>query len=207
MSFEVEIREHRPSELRTLVAVAARAFWDDPLFNFFAPDFYTQHRSLGGFFHAGIGDASRHGRVWVAERDGMPIAVAAWLPPGVLTPKNGRRAWYQTRHALPTIARSPQRRSALALMNELPKHHIRERHWYLAVLATDPKFQGRGIGTRLLAPVLAECDRSGLPAYLETQKEENLPYYGRFGFEVAEVVRVRNSPAVWTMQRTPQLPD
>jgi GNAT superfamily N-acetyltransferase len=206
MSFEISVREHRAAELRTLVAVASRAFWDDPLFNFFAPDLLTQHRTLSGFFHAGIGDASHHGRVWVAERAGMPIGVAAWLPPGVHVPKNGRRAWYQTRHALPTIIRSPERRTALALMNDLPRHHIREPHWYLGVLATDPRFQGRGVGTQLLAPVLAECDRESLPAYLETQKEENLPYYARFGFDIAKVVQVRNSPPVWTMLRPAPTP-
>lgn len=200
----VEIAEHDRRDLPTLVAVATRAFWDDPLFNFFAPDLLVQHRAMPGFFMAGIGDCSAHGRVWTAKVDGTIAGVAAWLPPGVHVPTKGRRALVQTRHAAPTILRSSNRRAAMALMNEMPKHHLRDPHWYLEVLATDPKYQGRGVGKALLEPVLAVCDAEGLPAYLETQKESNLAYYARFRFEVTEILRVRDAPPIWTMTRQPE---
>jgi GNAT superfamily N-acetyltransferase len=65
-------------------------------------------------------------------------------------------------------------------------------------------FRRQGAGTALLAPVLERCDESGVPAYLETQKEENVPWYHRFGFAVLEELRVRGAPPMWTMQRDPR---
>jgi GNAT superfamily N-acetyltransferase len=199
----IEVRLHDATELRTLVAIAGRAFWDDPLFNVFVPDMLTQHRHLSGFFSAAIDDAAAHGKVYSASIGSKLVGVAAWLPPGVTLPTNGRRAAAQARRALPAIARSPKRAVAYRLMNELPKHHLHAPHWYLAVLATDPSWQGRGVGTALLEPVLRECDEQGFPAYLETQKESNLAYYNRYRFNVTTVINVVGAPPVWTMTRPP----
>jgi GNAT superfamily N-acetyltransferase len=69
------------------------------------------------------------------------------------------------------------------------------------VLGTDPRYQGKGIGSALLAPVLEQCDAEGLPAYLESTKERNVPFYARHGFEVTESFRVGGGPTVWGMWR------
>jgi hypothetical protein len=54
----------------------------------------------------------------------------------------------------------------------------------------------------LQAPVLETADREGLDCYLETQKAENLAYYGRFGYEVVEELHpVQGGPPMWTMRR------
>ena len=80
-------------------------------------------------------------------------------------------------------------------------HRIGEPHWYLAVLGCDPGWQGRGVGASLLAPVLERIDRSGESAYLETQKEDNVPWYRRHGFEVVEEIRARGCPTMWAMHK------
>ncbi len=203
MAFDIEVREHRREELRTLIAVAARAFWDDPLFNFFVPDLLNQHRQGSGYFSAMINDCAAHGVVWGAYVDGKPVGVAALLPPGVPIPHGGVREAKQLTRVAPPIIRSAKRMTAIKLFTELPKHHPTEEHWLLSILAADPRMQGRGVGTRLLELFLKRCDSEGLPMYLETQKEANLAYYGRFGFVVREVVQVANSPRVWTMMRSP----
>jgi GNAT superfamily N-acetyltransferase len=204
MPGELVIRRHTVEEVRTLIAVATRAFWDDPMFNFFQPDLLRQHRSLSGFFAAGITDCAAHGEVLTATLDGTVAGISAWLPPGVHVATKGLRALKQARLALPTLLSSPRRRQAYALMNEMPKHHLQDPHWYLAVLATDPLFQGRGVGRALIEPTLARCDDEGVPSYLETQKESNLPYYHRFGYEVAEVLNINGCPPLWTMIRQPR---
>lgn len=200
MGIDIEVRPHRTDELRTLVAVASRAFWDDPLFNYFQPDFLEQHRSVG-FFQAGIEDSARHGEVHVAVSGAMPVGIAAWLPPGVPIATSGLRALAQGRRAARVLLRSPNRRDAVKLLNEMPRHHLHDEHWYLQLLAADPRMQGKGVGTALLTPVLDRADTEGMPVYLETQKESNLAYYRRFGFELTSTITVGSAPPVWTMTR------
>jgi GNAT superfamily N-acetyltransferase len=96
------------------------------------------------------------------------------------------------------------RRRAAALLQEVERRHPSETHWYLALLATDPGVQGRGIGTALLQPVLARCDTAGIPAYTETQKEENVSWYHRAGFNVIDEVRLPDMPPIWRIWRDPR---
>ncbi len=103
---------------------------------------------------------------------------------------------------LPTFATSLPR--ALRTLSAVERAHPTEAHWYLAVLGTDPSKQGRGIGSALLAPVLEECDTEGIPAYLESSKESNLPFYGRHGFEVTEEIQIPGGPTIWGMWRDPR---
>lgn len=66
----------------------------------------------------------------------------------------------------------------------------------------DPSLHGRGIGTALVEHGLARVDAEGGPCYLETSKERNVPYWKRFGFEVAFQDSVgKDSVAYWGMIR------
>jgi predicted N-acetyltransferase YhbS len=96
-------------------------------------------------------------------------------------------------------------RTPLALFGlaKIEQLHPPEPHMYLAVLGTDPGRQGEGIGGRLMAPVLEECDRDGVAAYLESSKERNLAYYSRFGFRVTSELDLPRGPRVWGMWRDP----
>ena len=65
--------------------------------------------------------------------------------------------------------------------------------------------QGRGAGTQLMQPVLQKCDKEGIPAYLESSKERNVPLYERNGFKVTkEMVVPAGGPKIWLMWRDPQ---
>ena len=39
----------------------------------------------------------------------------------------------------------------------------------------------------MISPILERCDHDGLPAYLESSKEKNIPFYRRHGFEVLDL--------------------
>ena len=87
-------------------------------------------------------------------------------------------------------------------LGKLEAIHPTEEHWYLEVVGVDPSQRGRGIGTTVIAPMLERCDAEGLPAYLESSNEANLPLYARFGFEVVDEVHPGNGcPPVWPMWR------
>jgi hypothetical protein len=52
---------------------------------------------------------------------------------------------------------------------------------------------------------LARCDAEYCPAYLESTKLENVPYYERFGFTVTrEIVLPDGGPTMWAMWRAPR---
>lgn len=201
---DVDVGQVDTTELDTPIAVATRAFWDDPMFNYFRPNLLAQHQDLPRLFGATLRDCGRHGEVWRATIGPAVAGVAAWLPPGVLPPANGTRALRQGLRVLPSVIRANQRRTLIKLLNEMTARHPHEEHWYLAVLATDPLFRGRGVGSSLVEPVLERADDVGVPTYLETQNESNLAYYRRFGFDVVDQFSVDGCPPVWTMQREPR---
>jgi predicted N-acetyltransferase YhbS len=66
-----------------------------------------------------------------------------------------------------------------------------------------PAAQGRGLGTRLIAPGLARADAERLPCYLTTGRAENLRFYQRFGFQVVadKLAVVPGGPTSWGMRR------
>ncbi len=47
------------------------------------------------------------------------------------------------------------------------------------------------MGGALIRQITDRCDRIGLPCYLESSKDVNVPYYQRFGFEVTGETRPR----------------
>ena len=89
-------------------------------------------------------------------------------------------------------------------LSVIPAAHPTERHWYLAAIGTRPAFQGQGSGPRVLQPVLDRCDAEGIPAYLESSNERNVPFYERFGFVATGLIQVPAGPALTPMWREPR---
>jgi GNAT superfamily N-acetyltransferase len=63
--------------------------------------------------------------------------------------------------------------------------------------------QGAGLGGALRAPILARCDRDGVPAYLEATSDRNRALYERHGFRVRGAIPLPDGPRVWAMWRDP----
>jgi GNAT superfamily N-acetyltransferase len=94
---------------------------------------------------------------------------------------------------------------AISSLAAVEKKHPKEPHYYLLAIGVEPGLQGRGIGSQLLAPMLERCDREGMPSYLESSKEQNVPLYQRHGYRVVEEMRLgSDGPLVWRMWRDPQ---
>lgn len=87
----------------------------------------------------------------------------------------------------------------------MKENHPEEPHWYLGVLGSDPTFRGAGYGRALMDSRLAHCDAEAAPAYLESSKPDNIPYYERFGFVVTgELALPDGGPTLWQMWRAPR---
>jgi GNAT superfamily N-acetyltransferase len=182
-----------------------RAFDDSPIMRFLFPDDWVRRRGMRQFFRAVALDALPFAEVW-SVIDGPEVpATAVWLPPRAYPPSTLR----QIRQLVAAPFLGPLKPGALLrslrYLREVEKAHPKPEHWYLALLGTDPPAQGTGMGTRLLEPVLERCDATGMPAYLETDKERNLAYYARFRFELVDTIHpVPDGPPTWTMLRAPR---
>jgi GNAT superfamily N-acetyltransferase len=170
------------TDIPEMSAMLARAFEDDPVWRWLLPDPSRRAKHLPGFFSV----LARHhhlasGGVQAARRDGTIGAAALWDPPG---------RWKHTRleqlRAMPTLLHALGRRVTTAMRIDAVMHaaHPEEPHWYLAVIGSDPTVRGGGFGQALMRSGLNRCDAEHAPAYLESSKPENVPYYTRFGFEV-----------------------
>jgi ribosomal protein S18 acetylase RimI-like enzyme len=188
------VRTAEAEDVPALALALARSFHDDPIAIFSHPRGATRERRLAFFFTGRL-------RTLVEDElcfcDDGRRGAALWAAPD---------RWHvPPREALRTVRllnrRAPSLVTGFARMEKL---HPREPHFYLSTLGVEPAAQGSGLGTALMAPMLERCDREGVPAYLESSKESNVAFYGRFGFRVTREMRFRGGPALWLMWRDPR---
>jgi ribosomal protein S18 acetylase RimI-like enzyme len=89
----------------------------------------------------------------------------------------------------------------LEISNLIEKHLPQEPVWYLHFAGCDPDYQGKGFGGAAIRAGLERADQDGLPAYLETADEHNIPLYQSFGFAIKHSWQVPEGPQFWGMQR------
>ena len=142
-----------------------------------------------------------------ASNDNAILGVALWAPPG---PPGSSGLPLSEMLRMVTIAHTAFGvlgiGRALRTGLRVDAAHPSTPHYFLGFLAVAPAHQGRGLGARLLAPVLARADAEGLPCYLENSNPKNTPFYVRLGFVVQREVRLggADAPAVWCMWREPR---
>ncbi|HVB52028.1 MAG TPA: GNAT family N-acetyltransferase [Acidimicrobiales bacterium] len=194
------------AELTSAAQVASRAFYDDPFFLFLLPNDRLRERGLTIFFRANLAHLGEGARVVTVRSDDHAIhGVAGWLPTGCY-PQSIPTQIAQVPGTLRALYRRPR-----ALLDgnkylaQVARTHPKEPHWYLYLLVADPSMQRSGVGTTLMEHGLAHADEEGVGSYLETQKEDNLAYYQRFGYELRDTLRpVKEGPPLFTMWRRPR---
>jgi ribosomal protein S18 acetylase RimI-like enzyme len=191
----VSTRVASPADLRPISLVLARAFRSDPVHRWILPTELDWALSSDAFFAMVARDAMRHGNVYTTEAH---EGAALWVPPYPQPAGAGRRLGMAARWYLALGRRAT--RIGIEL-SRIERAHPPLPHWYLAVLGTDPRRQGRGVGSALMEPILERCDADRTPAYLESSKQENVPFYERHGFRVVGELVFRDGPTVWRMQR------
>jgi len=196
---EVEIRKATPADIEVLIPAVARAFAAQPF-----------KRWLVGSGEAALRRGKRI--IELEFRKALPYhltfttsdlcGAALWHPPD-----RKIDLWKDLVWSLNGAAAVGLRRLTFSLAVtglRLAFQEPRERHYYLAILAVDPAVQRQGIGSRLLAPGLALCDRQGIPAYLVTDTPDAVRFYQRHGFQIRRELRVfRTQLKLWTMWRQP----
>ncbi|MFC2067781.1 GNAT family N-acetyltransferase [Chloroflexota bacterium] len=59
---------------------------------------------------------------------------------------------------------------------------------HLLIMSVSQEFQGKGFGGKLLRAVIEKAETERKPIYLETQKEDNINLYVKYGFSVKKRV-------------------
>ena len=208
MSAELTARETgvlaRPATWADADAVAetlGRAFFDDPLICFILKDEATRPNRMPRLFK-------------LLFKLGLPYeacdvtagyeSVALWRPPG-----EWEIPWWQyitNGVEFLSLFGLGGARHVTWVMDIIEKRHPHEPHWYLQAIGTDPAKQGKGFGGVVIRRQLATADAAGLPAYLESSKETNIPIYQSFGFEVTGEIKLPDGPTLWPMWRKARTP-
>ena len=177
------IRSVHAEETSALASLLALAFRDNPLNRAaIRGDARRRLRSnrAGMSVSLGAADFGAEIRVAAAEDgllDGGLVALppSRWPPPPPALFDQLRLLAIQ---GLPTVRRWGEVHQTLQTL------HPREPHWYLWLLGVGPERRRVGIGSALLDSWLEGVDHDRSPAYLETDRRQNLGFYGRAGFEI-----------------------
>jgi ribosomal protein S18 acetylase RimI-like enzyme len=182
-------------------AVLVDAFEHDPIWQVVLSD--TTPTQKAGAFETPLLYCLKYGEVYATSEN--LEGIAAWVPGhlAAMTP------W--------RMARSGAMRAALKLgwavakkmepifgpLDAERQEIMKGRSFiYLQIIGVAPALQGQGFGGKLLRALIEECERAGLPLYLETETESNVRMYERLGFAVVKqiVLPIIHLP-MWEMVR------
>jgi len=169
------------------------AFAADPVARWTWPKAQGYLAAMPQLARAFGGNAFAHGSAICTD-----AGAALWLPPGVHPDEEKMGEVMQS-----TVADS-KRGDGSALFEQMAAYHPEEPHWYLPMIGVDPAHQGQGHGDALMSHVLGQCDRDGVPAYLESTNPRNISLYLRHGFVVLGTVQAGSSPPLTPMLRRPR---
>jgi GNAT superfamily N-acetyltransferase len=193
------------AQVEEAIAVLARAFLDDPLWSWIEPDRAGRADALRWFMGVSVRSGLVFGETYTTP-DAV-LGVACWEPPHAGAFASGPGVPLSGGVDAPHYVGDNALRRFQAMSDYQKSFRTRDMataFWYLALLGVEPAAQRSGIATTLIAPVLARADAAGQPCYLETEREANVGYYARHGFEVLlSGQNPLNGPPFWTMMRRP----
>jgi ribosomal protein S18 acetylase RimI-like enzyme len=194
------IRKATFADADRLVLSLVRAFDDDPLINWILRQDGKRSRAFDLYFRTALCTITMpRGEVFATDDC---VGGALWLPSD-----QAEIGLAQQLSLLPDMIRAVRLRGVKRLMDVLDamnKAHPHERHYYLQFIGVEPAHQRKGLGSALMQPMLACCDREACGAYMENTQEKNLAFYEWLGFAViGELDLGREAPPVWRMWRAP----
>jgi ribosomal protein S18 acetylase RimI-like enzyme len=83
------------------------------------------------------------------------------------------------------------------------KHDPKKPHWHIDPIGVLPEMQGKGIGSKLLTYFCEYIDKQNAAAYHETDQEQNVRLYEKFGYRVVETEPIF-SVTNWFLWRPPK---
>ncbi len=200
MSGVVLVRELNEADLPSAVGIVARGMRDNPLhIAALGSDTDTRGHRLIRMFTVALPLIFSKGVVLGAFDGATLVGIAGMVAPGQCQPSLAEKLALMPR-MIPAVGGGAFARVG-RWMGVWAQHDLKQPHWHLGPLAVDSHLQGSGIGTLLMKEYCARLDRAHATGYLETDKQPNVTFYERFGFETIGSTAVLNTPN-WFMKRT-----
>ncbi len=190
------------SEIPRAGQVLARAFRNDRLTSYFSPAVADRELLLSRFYRWLLRYGLAYGEVHASSPNLEGVAV--WLPA-----ENRQLEWLNMAEMggliLPFFVGPRFFFRSLRYsvhIGRLRQQHVPFPHFFLQLLGVDPDCQRQGHATRLLRSMLERPDREKMTCCLDTWTRENVGFYERFGFRVAEESHLSGTTAeCWLMVR------
>ncbi|OKI49344.1 GNAT family N-acetyltransferase [Micromonospora sp. CB01531] len=192
------VRRATPPDARQLLPVLVDAFLDGPVADWLIPNRTERRVVYYRYFRMMLDLGLRDGRV---DTTTNLSAVAIWYRRDE-TPAADPALQDRLEQATGKYAPKFQLLDAL-----FEAKHPRMPHEYLAYLAVDPEWQGRGVGSMLLDHAHKALDAKGQPAYLEASNTRNRDLYLRHGYQAGQAMQASaEAPPIFPMWRDGGVP-
>ncbi len=168
-------------DVKKAIKVAGRAFQDDPVSTFGFPNETERKEKLQYGFYILYKYGIKNGLTYATSKNLEGITI--WLPPGKVYPsiwtmmKLG--GFYTMRKVGLKLKAMKRTLTVFKYEEERHKHLVPYNHWYVQNIAVKPEEQGKGYGGLLISTMLKTIESEGLPVYLETNTEKNVPICSR----------------------------
>lgn len=198
---ELTIDRARPADREQILGVLVRGMRDNPLhIAAFGADAATRELRIRHMFELAFRRPGFLDHALVARLPGGGvIGVCGVLAPGACVPSATEQV-----KLLPGLLGLGAGNAGRVMrwMGAWSRHDPKTRHWHVGPVAVDAPLQGLGIGSAMLHELCRRLDVAGEEAYLETDKEANVRFYRKAGFEVVAEAKVLGTPN-WFMRRSP----
>ena len=191
-------------DLDRLAAVAADAYRDYPLHNWFTKGKYDAKASKL-IMQISLKTMSADAVIYADSEEINGFAV--WMPFGFTGSKTipflMHGGLHLILHSGPSIIGRLLTYETYAM--NLKKTFTEHYDWYLYNLSIKKDAQGIGIASKLMRPMLQFCDYERMLAYLETNKETNVGLYRHYGFDLMKEEQIPKSTVIhYAMVRQPE---
>ena len=187
-------------------SVLRNAFQHDPVWKKLFEDAQVSDEKLLAFNETPIRYCFKFGEVYAVSRN--LEGIAAWIPGelSVMTPwrlirsgamKSARKLGFKLGKKMKIVFKP--------IENDRKEHMEGKPFIYFFMLGVAAEFQGQGFGGKLIRALIGKSEQDGLPLYLETETEENVALYEKFGFKMLKktILPLIDLP-MWEMVREPK---
>jgi len=195
----VEIRDLTIAETDAAAGVLGGGMRDNPMhLRVFGPSPNRRERALTQMFEALLRLYLSKGAILGAFSGERLVGVSAMVQPNRCQPTAREKL-----QLLPAVLGGSGLAATARVLRWAAgwaRHDPKDAHWHLGPVGVERHLQGKGIGSALLQACCNRIDSTRSLTYLETDKQENVRFYQRFGFLLSAEDSVLGTPS-WFMAR------